>query len=116
MPEDINRHAIQVLLNDTEANHPRYVTRAGGIHLEGELSTHVEDAKTWATQRGAEEWMRRRGAGEHGWRERRQSAGQTVTIVPVRMHPKMKTVPSRLAGPAPGSRELPTRAPAEHPR
>ncbi len=114
MPEDIVRHAIQVLLNDTEANRPRYVTRAVGIHMEGELSTHVEDAKTWATRRGAEEWMRRLGAGEHGWRGDREAAGQTVAVVPVRMHPRMKTVPSRLADPAAGSPEAlphPGRAP-----
>lgn len=97
MPEEIIRYAIQVLLNNTEANHPRYVTRAIGIHLDGELSTYLEDAKTWATTRGAEGWMRGRGDGDHGWRQARETAGQTVTVVPVRMHPRMKTVPSRLA-------------------
>lgn len=103
MPEETIRYAIQVLLNDTEANHPRYVTRAVGIHLEGELSTHVEDAKTWATARGAERWMRERGDGDRDWRQAREGRGQTVTVVPVRMHPRMKTVPSRLAAPKAGS-------------
>ncbi len=100
MPEEIVRYAIQVLLNNTQVNHPRYVTRAVGIHQAGELSTHVEDAKTWATARGAERWMRCRGDGEQDWRQARESAGQTVAVVPVRMHPRMKTVPSRLAVPA----------------
>lgn len=101
LPEGIVRYAIQVLLNNTEANHPRYVARAVGIHLDGELSTHLEDARTWATPRGAERWMRGRGDGDHDWRQARETAGQTVTVVPVRMHPRMKTVPSRLAAHAP---------------
>ncbi|HEX7240218.1 MAG TPA: hypothetical protein VF263_08140 [Longimicrobiaceae bacterium] len=109
MPEEIIRYAVQVLLNDTVANHPRYVTRAVGIHLDGELGTHVEDARTWATTRGAERWMRGRGGGDHDWRQAREAAGQTVSIVPVRMHPRRKTVPSRLAAPAATSPEAPAR-------
>ncbi len=97
MPGEMIRYAIQVLLNDTAANHPRYVTRAVGIHLAGELSTHVEDARTWANTGGAERWMRSRGDGEHDWRQAREAAGRTVTLVPVRMHPRMKTVPAGLA-------------------
>lgn len=107
MPEETIRYAIQVHLNDTQANHPRYVARAVGIHLMGELSTHLEDAKTWATARGAEGWMRSRGDGDRDWRQAREGRGQTVTVVPVRMHPRMKTVPSRLATQAPGSSGTP---------
>jgi hypothetical protein len=100
LPQEIVRYAIQVLQNDTAADRPRYVTRAVGIHLEGELGTHVEDAKTWGTARGAEAWMRARGDGERDWRQAREAAGQSVAVVPVRMHPRRKTVPSRLATPA----------------
>lgn len=114
MRQEIVRYAIQVLLNDTGANRPRYVTRAVGIHLEGELGTHLEDAKTWATPAGAERWMRGRGDGERDWRQAREAAGQTVAVVPVRMHPRMKTVPARLAAhtaDSPGTPASPVRGP-----
>lgn len=98
---EIVRYAIQVLLNDTGANHPRYVTRAVGRHPPGGRAGHPrggrEDLGDHARRRGVDAPPARR---DRDWRQARESAGQTVAVVPVRMHPRMKTVPSRVAGPA----------------
>jgi hypothetical protein len=86
------RYAIQVVFPQVP-NAPRYVSRQVGMHMEGELSTYVEDAKTWGTIAGARGWINDR----PDWKAYRAKEGHGVNIVRVRMGTRVKSAPTSLA-------------------
>lgn len=89
MPTTTIRYAIR---NVTE-NLSGFVTRNVGLHTEGSVGVHVEDAKTFASAKTAQKWMDQRPE----WTAYRTRNGGTVEIVAVRMGQHHKTVPVALA-------------------